>query len=99
MKNIKLKPGFLVDNWDGGIQLVDYCLIDYIWYGNLEKRFLYVDKEGNFSEPISKYNSTKIFDTPEEAEKHSAIKKQERSKYYENQIKEYSEKLEEYKSS
>lgn len=99
MKNIKLKPGYLVRDWTGEIEPINYTIINYLDYGNIEERFLYADKSGNFSEPISKWNSDKIFDSLEEAEKHSVIKKQERIKYYEKQVKEYSEKLDEYKNS
>lgn len=99
MKNIKLKLGYLVKDWSGEIEPINYTVINYLHYGTVEEGFLYVDKRGNFSEPISKWSSDKIFDSIEEAEKHSAIKKQERIKYYEKQIKEYFEKLEEYKNS
>lgn len=99
MKSLKLKPGFLVRDWTGEIETINYTIINFLNYGNIEERFLYCDKDGNFSEPITKYNSDKIFDSFEEAEKHSVIKKKERIKYYEKQVKEYSEKLEEYKNS
>lgn len=99
MKNIKLKLGYLVKDWTGEIEPVKYTTINYLHYGTIEERFLYVDEDGNFSEPITRYNSDKIFDSLVEAEKHSAIKKKKRIEYYEKQVKEYSEKLEECRKS
>jgi hypothetical protein len=98
MKSIKLKTGFLVRDWDGTIEPINYTSIEFLHYGNQEERFLFCDKDGIFSEPISKYNSDKIFDSLIEAEKHSEIKKQERIKYCLKQIKEYTERLKEYQS-
>jgi hypothetical protein len=93
MKTLKLKPGFLVQDWDGDIIPIFYTIFSYMNYGTKEKKFLYCTKNGDFSEPISEWSSDKIFDSLEEAEKHSKIKKKERIKYYENQVKKYLEKL------
>jgi hypothetical protein len=97
MKRINLKAGFLVEDWSGKIIPVSYTIVQYENHGSTEERFLYCNKNSVFSEPINKWNSDKIFDSLEEAEKHSVIKKKERIEYYEKQIGYYSERLNYYK--
>lgn len=96
MKTLKLKPGFLVNDWDGEITPIDYVIVNYSHYGN--EKFLFADKDGVF-QVISKWSDDKIFDSLEEAEKHSKIKKKERIAYCEKQIKEYTERLKEYQEA
>lgn len=94
MKNIKLKKGYLVEDWSGLVIEINYAVINYSHYGNVEERYL-VEKNGHFMEPISKYNSDKIFDSLIEAEQHSLTVVKKTIKYYEEQVVKNQEKLEE----
>jgi hypothetical protein len=94
MKNIKLKKGYLVDDWTGLVIEINYSIINYSHYGNIEERYL-VEKNGHFMEPISKHSSNKIFDSLVKAEEHSLSVVKNTIKYYENDIIKTQEKLEE----
>jgi hypothetical protein len=96
MKNLKLKPGFLVDDWKGEISPINYAKINYLHYGNVEEHFL-VENDGVFIELLTKWSSKKIFDSLIEAEQHSSIVKQKTIKYYEEQVTRNQEKLKELK--
>lgn len=93
MKNIKLKKGYLVDDWTGLVTEINYSIINYSHYGNIEERYL-VEKNGHFMEPISKHSSNKIFDSLLVAKLHSLSVVKNTIKYYEKQVVESQEKLE-----
>lgn len=97
MKNIKLKQGFLVEGWNGKLEEVFYTTINYRHFGDEEERFLIVDKNGLFREPINKYNDAKIYDSLDEAKRQSLIVRQKQILYYETQSKEYLQKAEKLK--
>jgi hypothetical protein len=94
MRNIKLKKGYLVEDWSGLVIEINYAVINYSHYGNVEERYL-VEKNGHFMEPITKYNSNKIFDSLIEAEQHSLTVVKGTIKYYKEQIVRNQEKLKE----
>jgi hypothetical protein len=98
MVNLKLKSGFLVKEWTGEIIPINYTIINYLNFGNLEERFLFVDANKTFYEPTRKCSSDKVFDIFKDAEEYSKQVKKDVLIYLESQIKHYEEKVKEYKS-
>lgn len=92
MKNIKLIKGFLVNSWDGLIEEIQYFKTDYLQYGNVEEKFI-MFKNNQMLEPITKYNSNKVFDIESDAVEYSKQIKKERLLYFEKQIKHYQEEI------
>lgn len=91
MNNIKLKQGFLVDDWDGKIEEVSYFEGKYNDFG-VDDYIFYFTKDGVMHKPLSRYNSKKIFDSKREADKHSAEVVENQIKYFKKQANEYLER-------
>lgn len=92
MNNIKLKQGFLVDDWDGKIEEVSYFEGNYNDFG-VSECTIYFTKDGIMHKPISKYSTIKIFDSKVEADKQSAEVIQNQITYFEKQRDEYQERI------
>lgn len=92
MNNIKLKQGFLVDDWDGRIDEIDYFEGKYNDFG-VSDCTIYFTKDGIMHRPISKYSTKKIFDSKIEADKKSAEVIEDQINYFKEQRDEYQERI------
>ena len=96
MKNLKLKPGYLVFDWTGEVVPVYYTTVKKAHYGTEEECFLMFDKKDmKMREPITKWNSDKVFDSLQEAEAWALTKKRAKLEYFKERIEEYTSQKEE----
>lgn len=99
MKRINLKEGFLVYRWDGEIIPITYAEIEHREYGNDEKKWLVLTRDGVSLGFLTKYGDGKVFDNLEAARSHAESLREKRIEYYEKEIIIYKENIKELKTA